>query len=154
WRWHRREIKSLEIGGLAIFLVLGFADLVAPEFAGAQAASLAFTGLGLVCLVTVALKKPWTADYSRTAFAQAAETPVFAAVNMAITGLWGALFLLLALTHTLRAGALITTSIVAAGALISIFAPKLLIRIAMSRRIAAHETYRWLAPRFDGKLTK
>jgi len=59
WRWRRREIKSLEIGGLAIFIGLGFADLTVPQFAGPNAAFLSLTGLGLVCLATVALRKPW-----------------------------------------------------------------------------------------------
>jgi all-trans-retinol 13,14-reductase len=150
WRWHRREIKQLEIGGLAIFLALGLADLFAPELTGAHAASLSFTGLSLICLATVALRRPWTADYSRAAFAQAAESPIFQAVNMALSGLWGVLFLVLALAHTVRAGVLVTTAIVVAGAAISIFGPKLFMRVAISRRIAAHETYRWPAPGFDG----
>jgi len=150
WRLHRREIKSLEIGGLAIFLGLGLADLIAPQFVAANAASLSFTGLGSVCIATVALRKPWTADYSRAAFAQAAESPIFVAVNMALSALWGVLFLLIALAHTLRAGALVTTGIFVVGAVISIFAPKLLMRVAILRRIAAHETYRWPAARLGG----
>src|SRR5208282_2103978 len=138
WRWYRREIKSLEIGGLAIFLGLGLADLMAPQWAAANAASLSFTGLGLVCLATVALRKPWTADYSRAAFAEAAETPIFQAVNMALSGLWGVLFLLIALARTLQASALLTTAIAVIGALISIFGPKLLVRV-MARRILGRQ---------------
>src|SRR5215469_5043779 len=141
WRWRRRRIKSLEIGGLAIFIGLGFADLIVPQFAGPNAAFLSLTGLGLVCLVTVALRKPWTADYSRAAFAQVAESPIFQAVNMALSALWGGLFLLLALMRMLQAGAMVTTAIVVAGALISIFGPKLIARVAISQRIATHETY-------------
>ena len=152
WRWHRREIKSLEIGGLAIFLGLGLADLIAPQFVGANAASLSFTGLGLVCLVTVARRKPWTADYSRAAFAQAAESPIFQAVNMVLSGLWGVLFLLIAAAQMLRAGAWVTTGIVVAGALISIFGPKLLTRFAIKRFIASLETYRWPAPELGGAM--
>ncbi len=150
WRWHRREIKSLEIGGLAIFLGLGLADLIAPQLVGANAASLSFAGLGLVCIATVALRKPWTADYSRAAFPEAAETPIFAAVNMALSGLWGVLFLLIALAHTLRAGTLLTTSIAVIGALISIFGPKLLARAMLRRMIGRQETYDWPAPAIGG----
>ncbi len=146
WRWRRREIKNLEIGGLAIFLGLGLANLIAPQWTGTHAASLSFAGLGLVCLVTVALRKPWTADYSRAAFAEAAESPIFQAVNMALSALWGVLFLLLALARTLQAGMLLTTAIVAIGALISIFGQKLIARTAIKRRLAALETYRWPRP--------
>ena len=150
WRWHRREIKNLEIGGLAIFLGLGLADLIAPQWTGTQAASLSFAGLGLVCLVSVALRKPWTADYSRAAFAEAAESPIFQSVNMALSALWGVLFLLLALARTLQAGVLLTTALVVVGALISIFGPKLLARAAVKRQLAASETYRWPAPKLGG----
>src|ERR1700682_5712206 len=121
WRLHTRDIKNLEIGGLVIFAALCLASLVVPDLVAAHAASLSFAGLGLVGLATVALRKPWTADYSRAAFAEAAESPIFHAVNMALSGLWGSLFLLLALAHMLNAGALVTTGIVALGALASLF---------------------------------
>jgi all-trans-retinol 13,14-reductase len=150
WRLHTRDIKNLEIGGLAIFAALCLAALVVPDVVAAHAASLSFAGLGLVGLATVALRKPWTADYSRAAFAEAAESPIFQAVNMALSGLWGALFLLLALAHMLKAGALVTTGIVALGALASIFGPKLLVRVALSRRIVSQETYKWPAPALGG----
>ena len=131
---------------------MGLADLIAPQFVGANAASLSFTGLGLVCLVTVARRKPWTADYSRAAFAEAAESPIFQAVNMVLSGLWGVLFLLIAAAQMLRAGAWVTTGIVVAGALISIFGPKLLTRVAIKRFIASLETYRWPALQLGGAM--
>jgi len=70
------------------------------------------------------------------------ESPIFEAVNIALSGTWGLLFLLLALAHMLRTSALSTTAVIVAGALISIFAPKLLMRVAISQRIAAYGTYR------------
>ncbi len=150
WRWQRREIKSLEIGGLAIFLGLGLADLIAPQWTGAQAVSLSFAGLGLVCLVTVALRRPWTADYSRAAFAEAAESPIFQTVDMVLSALWGVLFLLLALARTLQAGVLLTATIVVIGALISILGPKFFVRAEIKRQLAALEAYRWPAPKLGG----
>lgn len=147
WRLHRREIKSLEIGGLAVFVSLGLAYPAAPQFIGAAAAPLSFVSLGLAALATVALGKPWTADYSRSAFAQAADSPVFHAVNMALSGLWGALFLLIAAAQMLRAGLWVTTGIVVVGALISIFGPKLLIRLAMGRFVSGADPRRTAAPR-------
>jgi len=148
WRIYRREITSLEIGALAIFVVLGAAYLIAPSAVGPNAAALSFGTLGLTCLVTVARREPWTADYSRSAFPQAAASPIFAAVNMGISGLWGVLFLLIAVAHVLHAGPIVMTGIVVIGALVSIFGPKQLIRIAIKRRIAALEAYRWRSPDF------
>jgi len=109
WRIYRREITSLEIGALAIFVVLGAAYLIAPSAVGPNAAALSFGTLGLTCLVTVARREPWTADYSRSAFPQAAASPIFAAVNMGISGLWGVLFLLIAVAHVLHAGPIVMT---------------------------------------------
>jgi phytoene dehydrogenase-like protein len=148
WRLYRHEITSLEIGGFATFLVLGTAQLLAPATLGANALPLSFAGLGLVCLLTVAWTKPWTADYSRAAFADVAGTPVFQAVNMALSGLWGALFMLLALAHGLHAGPAFTAAIVVSGAIVSIFGPRLITRAMIWRQIRATEKYRWRAPDF------
>jgi phytoene dehydrogenase-like protein len=150
WCLHKHEIKKLEIGGLALFASLNLAYLIAPQFVGATALPLSFIGLGLVALATVALRKPWTADYSRAAFAQAAESPIFQLVNMVLSGLWGVLFLLIAAAHMLRAGPWVTTGIVVAGVLVSIFGPKLLTRVAIRRFIASLETYKWPAPKLGG----
>jgi hypothetical protein len=45
---------------------------------------------------------------------------------MILSGLWAVLFLLLALAHMLSAGVVVTYGIVVAGALASIFGPKIL----------------------------
>jgi phytoene dehydrogenase-like protein len=148
WRLYRHEITSLEIGGLAIFLVLGAAQLLAPGTFGAKALSLSFAGLGLVCLLTVAWRKPWTADYSRAAFPDVAGTPAFQAVNMALSGLWGALFMLLTLAHGTHASPAVTAAIVASGAVVSIFGPKLITRAVIWQQIRSTEKYRWRAPDF------
>jgi phytoene dehydrogenase-like protein len=121
-----------------------------PDLTDANALSLSFAGLGLVCLFTVAWGKPWSVDYSRMAFPQVAESSIFWAVNMALSGLWGVLFMLLALAHMLDAGSLVTTAIVPSGAIISIFGPKLVMRAAIRWRMSSNERYRWPAPNFAG----
>ena len=69
WRWARREAFVLEIGALAAFFVMAAIDLAAPAFFAGAALWLSFAGLGLTALASVALKRPWTSDYSRAAFA-------------------------------------------------------------------------------------
>lgn len=150
WRSYRRDVKAMEIGGLGILSSLGLAYLVIPDFVGLNAAWLSLAGLGLVGLMTVALNKPWTADYSRAAYADAATSPIFHAVNMALSALWGLLFLLLAFARVLQAAWLVTTGIVVFGALVSVFGPRLLVRVAAARRIAALEPYKWAAPALGG----
>ena len=150
WRWTRREAFVLEIGALAAFLVMAAIALTAPAVFAGAALWLSFAGLGLTALASVVIRRPWTADYSRAAFSAESASPLFFVVNMMISGLWAALFLLDALVLALKAGELATTAIFGFGALASIFGPKTLIRLVLERRIAAAESYRWPAPRFDG----
>lgn len=149
WRASRREFFVFELGGLAIFALLAVAWRVAPEWANANALWLSFAGQGAVALAALALGRPWTSDYSRAAHADAAGTPQFFAVNAIISGLWGALFLALALARFLGAPGWVSTTLVMSGALASIFGPKLAIDLALKKMIAARETYHWPAPKFD-----
>jgi all-trans-retinol 13,14-reductase len=151
WRLYRHEITSLEIGGLAIFLIIGIAWLLAPGTFGANALWFSFAGLGLVCLLTVAFARPWTADYSRAAFPGVAGTPTFHAVNMALSGFWGAMFMVFALAHRLHVGPAIIAVIAASGAFVSIFGPKFVTRAVIWRQIRSKEKYRWRAPDFAAK---
>ena len=149
WRVARREFFVFELGGLAIFALLGAAFLVAPDWTGGNALWLSFAGQGAVALAALAFGRPWTSDYSRAAHADAAGSPQFFAVNAIFSGLWGVLFLALALVRFLAAPGWISTLIVIVGALVSIFGPKLAIQFALKKMIAARETYRWPAPKFD-----
>jgi len=149
WRLSRREYFILELGSLALFAALGLAFLVAPQFVSANALWLAFAGLGAISLIGLAFRRPWTADYSRAAYPENAGTPQFFAINALLSGLWGALFLALALVRFLAAPGWISTLIVIVGALVSIFGPKLAIQFALKKMIAARETYHWPAPKFE-----
>jgi phytoene dehydrogenase-like protein len=146
WRLYSGEIKILEIATLSIFGVLAVGFLLLPDVVGAQVMALAFAGLGVFATATVVLRRPWTAEFSRAAYSSEASNPIFASVNMVVSGVWGALFLLLALASAVKAGFAVIIAIVIVGAATSIFGPKLLIRNALSRRIAERETYHWPAP--------
>ncbi|MDE2363173.1 MAG: FAD-dependent oxidoreductase [Hyphomicrobiales bacterium] len=149
WRLWRREFFVFELGSLAIFLTLGAAWLFAPATVAANALWLSFAGQGIVALASVAIRRPWTADYSRAAYPDSAHAPQFFLINAALSALWGALFLALALARFLAAPGLVATLIVATGAALSIFGPKLAIRIALKKLRASRETYSWPAPAFD-----
>jgi len=150
WRLARREFFILEVGSLATFLVMGALAIAAPAFFAGAALWLSFAGLGLTALVSVAIRRPWTSDYSRAAFAAESESPLFELVNLLISALWGALFLADAAVIALRAGALATTALFAFGALVSIFGPKVFVRAILQRVIDQAERYRWPAPELGG----
>jgi phytoene dehydrogenase-like protein len=150
WRLYARDIKMLEIAALAIFSALAAGLLVARDVVVANAVPLAFIGLGVFSIATVLLRKPWTAEFSRAAYPEAVENPVFALVNMILSALWGGLFLLLALSHALKAGGIVTTGIVVVGAVASILGPKFLVHMALAQRMRSLETYHWPAPALGG----
>jgi phytoene dehydrogenase-like protein len=149
WRWTRREIYVIEIGALATFAVMAAIDLVAPAVFAGSALPLSFAGLGATALVSVAIRRPWTADYSRAAFAAESASPIFVVVNMMISGLWAVLFLLDAAILALKLGGFATAAVFAFGAAASIYGPRALIRFFLERQIAKASDYRWPAPRFD-----
>ena len=139
WRLSRREIMVLEFGGSAIFLILGAAAPAAPDLIADLVAPLSLAGLGLICLGSVALGRPWTADYSRAAYAEAANSPLFIRVNMALSALWGVLFLFVAAARLWHWSAWTTSGIVLFGAAITILGPRLIARLAVRRAMAAAE---------------
>ena len=149
WRWTRREVYLIEIGALAAFLVMAAIAFVAPAVFAGAALWLSFVGLGLTALVSVVIRRPWTADYSRAAFAAESASPLFFVVNMMISGLWAALFLIDAAILALRLGGFATATVFVFGAVASIYGPKALIRFVLERQIAKAADYRWPAPRFD-----
>jgi all-trans-retinol 13,14-reductase len=146
WRAYRRQFASLEAGALALFLALAVCETVAPAFTAANALWLSFAGLGAIGLISAAARRPWTGDYSRLAYPDAAETPQFRAINYATTILWGVLFLALAAARYMSLPGYVSGGIVGAGALASIFGPRLAIRVALGRLRAMQETFQWPAP--------
>lgn len=153
WRASRAELAPLELGGLALFVLLGIANDVAPSWTAANALWLSFAGLGGISFVSLAVGRPWTADYSRASYADSASTPQFQLINMLMTGLWGMLFLVLGLCRWAGVSSWITTAIVVGGALISIFGPHFAIRQALMRMRASREECHWPAPSFSESST-
>lgn len=150
WRATRREIFVFELGTLLLFATLGGAFLIAPAAVSAAALWLALAGQGVIALASLVLRRPWTADYARAAYPEAAGTPQFYLINAAISGLWGILFLLLAACRYAALSPIVPGAIVAFGALISIFGPRFAIRMVLARLQAAREAWRWPAPDFGG----
>jgi phytoene dehydrogenase-like protein len=148
WRAWRREWTSLEAGGFLLFVLLALSEVISPAWAAASALWLSFAGLGVISLISTVLGRPWTADYARAAYPDNAASPQFRMINAAMTLLWGVLFLAIGLCRWAGASEWITGAIVLAGALVSIFGPKLAIRYALSRLLALRETFHWTAPDF------
>ena len=148
WRVWRRQFFVLEAFGLLLIAAIALAEFIAPDWTSANALWLSFAGLGIISLGSVLFDRPWTADYSRTALPANAGTPQFRIINAAMTGLWGILFLAIAICRWSGVPDWVTTGISIAGALVSIFGPRLAIGYALRRLRLARETFHWPAPSF------
>ena len=146
WRWSSRQTFLLELGALATLAMIGALYLRDPLWTAQNALWMSFAGLGLVSLVSLALRRPWTGDYARAAFPDSAGTPQFLLINAAMTGLWGVLFLAIAGARYAQAPGIVATTIVVFGALVSILGPKLALRATFRRLQAARETFHWPTP--------
>jgi hypothetical protein len=116
WRAWLRDVVTLEAGGLVLFALLAVIQLVSPAWAAANALWLSFAGLGAISLLSAAFGRPWTADYSRAAYPDNAGTPQFLIINLAMTGLWGILFLAIGICRWAGVSEWVTSAIVIAGA--------------------------------------
>jgi all-trans-retinol 13,14-reductase len=146
FRLYQGEVRILERAMLALFTFLAIFYRLSPGVAGAHAIAFAFAGLGVFAIATVVLRRPWTAEFSRADHQGETASPIFTGINMAVSGLWGVLFLLLSVVNLLRAGPAFNIAIVVFGAAASSLGPRFLVRYALSRRIAARETYHWTPP--------
>jgi len=149
WRSVNRDFVELEVGGLALFALLAVFQLVSHDWTASNALWLSFAGLGAISLASLIFGHPWTAYYARAAFPDNAGTPQFRIINAAMTGLWGMLFLVIGICRYFAVSEFITTGIVIAGALVSIFGPRRAIAYFLQRMRAAQETFRWPAPSFS-----
>jgi hypothetical protein len=146
WRLWHKNTKSLEIASMGFFALVGVAHLAGWSWASEHSVAASYLVLGLFSMVSVALRRPWTAEYSRAAFAEVADNPVFYFVNAAITGLWGVIFLFFALAAFLQLGAQVTVGGAIFAAVISIFGPKIFMQLALRRLLKPNEVYNWPAP--------
>jgi len=126
WRFYSGQIKNFEVAVLAVFTALASGVFLAPGLVGPVAIPLAFIGFTAYAVATVVRRQPWTSEFSRAAYPQAGDSPLFSRINMILSALWAVLFLLLALAHMLSAGLIVTYGIVVVGAFASIVGPRML----------------------------
>lgn len=136
----------------ALFLAL--AAIVLGHAVSIQALQLHAHALLLLCLgagaaLSVGLRRPWTAEFSASEYAGAAATPLFHDINMAVSGLWAALFLWLGLASWAHWSALAHWLPVGIGAVASIVLPGVLVRRGLERMTAGDQRNNWPPPAFS-----
>jgi all-trans-retinol 13,14-reductase len=146
WNGIERRIYVLEAGALALFLLMAVGEFLASNWTERNALWSSFAGLGIISVLSLAIRRPWTAEYSRKAYPASADTPQFYWINWAMTALWALLFFVLAVCRYFQVSETITTAVVVAGTMISIFGPDLGVRYILNRLRASQETFRWSIP--------
>jgi hypothetical protein len=122
------KIRNLEWTVVAIFGALTVAVLLLPDVFKPHVAPLAFVALAAYATATVLLRRPWTMEFSRAAYLESANTPVFMRINMILSTLWAVLFLLIAVDFAFHGGFIAKSAIVGIGAAASVYGPNLLRR--------------------------
>lgn len=139
--------ESALIGGL--FLVL--ADRVVADTPVIEAP----TGFLLLVLsvsaaVSVAIRKPWTADFSASAYGGASQTPLFLTVNMVMSAIWAGLFAWLGAAAMLDAPPIAHWVPAVIGAVVSIFLPNAIVAYKLNQAAAGDQRNNWTPPEFSG----
>lgn len=96
-RLRGESVKILEVGSLALFgLLTAYTLLAAPRWTVATVRLAVDGGLLAIVLVSLAIGRPFTLQYARERVPeQFWASPIFMAVNRAITGVWAASFAVL-----------------------------------------------------------
>lgn len=131
-------------------LIAGFAlallALTATALDAGRTVSLVMGSLAVGAIVSVLRGRPWTAGFSAAEFGGASASPLFIAINKAISALWGALFAWLAVAAWLALPAPAHWLAVGAGAVASIVLPRLLVARGLRRMAAGDTRHAWPSP--------
>ena len=148
----RGQVRPMELGMAATFATFAVFDLMGRTPFGQPALDSTTPALFLVLALIGAFSclrgRPWTAVYAAAQHAQVKASPIFHAVNMALSALWSALFLALGINTHFKFGAMYSSALTAVGIVLSIVGPKLIVYRLLSRAVHAQESYHWPTPEF------
>lgn len=155
WSFYARGFKTPPIFECALIagLVLIFADRLVGHLFGAAPLLVSANGVLLLCLsagagISVALRKPWTAEFSASEYGGASQTPLFLIVNMAMSALWAGLFAWLGVAAIVDAPPLAYWLPSVFGAVVSILMPKAIVNYSLKKHAAGDQRNNWPAPKF------
>ena len=149
WLARRGRWLPFELGllaALAVLVPLEGAALMPPGWAH----GVLFGGLALGAAASLAVGRPWTAEFSAADYQGATATPLFQSINRQISALWAGLFAWLAVGGVLGAPAWLHWGPMAFGAAASVLGPKLLMRRGLKTMLRRQEAASWPAPALLG----
>ncbi|MDX2204746.1 MAG: NAD(P)/FAD-dependent oxidoreductase [Hyphomicrobiaceae bacterium] len=135
-------------------LLAGLASVVIGHLSGApwliaNSNAMVLAALAAGAAVSIAIGRPWTAEFSAGEYQGASRSPLFLAINTQISGLWAILFTWFALAAFLKLPSLATTGPLVLGAIASVLLPRLLVRRGLARMAAGDQRNAWSPPDFS-----
>jgi all-trans-retinol 13,14-reductase len=119
-------------------------------FADTRTAALAVAAtqlmVGIAMASSVLMGRPWTALFSAAQWSGMNRDPLFLRINNVMSAMWAGMFFYMAGARALGAPSAAIWVPLAAASALSVVLPGLLVRRALSQRLAAAEPYRWTPP--------
>jgi phytoene dehydrogenase-like protein len=149
WALSDGRVRPMELALAGTFLVLAVAARLGLTVT-THAVAVTLVVQGLVGLAMWARGKAWTEPYAARDYGSAARTQAFATINRGLSLMWSVLFLVLAAIGFSEVSGWFNWGIVALGAVVSIYGPKLAVRWYLKRILHRRETFHWPAPVLGG----
>jgi all-trans-retinol 13,14-reductase len=109
----------------------------------AHSTAILMLAISLGALVSIVMGRPWTAEFSASAYPGTSTSPLFLTVNTQLSAVWAGLFGWLALAGFLELPALAHWLPLTAGAIVSIFGPRMLVQRGLTQLAARDRSNNW-----------
>ncbi|MCR9137945.1 MAG: NAD(P)/FAD-dependent oxidoreductase [Alphaproteobacteria bacterium] len=134
-------------------LILGLAAVLLDRLFNVMPLLGSPNGVVLLCLsagaaVSIALRRPWTAEFSASDYGGASETPLFMTINMVMSGLWTILFAWMGVAAMTDVPPIASWGPVVLGGVVSAVLPNAIVNYILKKEAAGDQRNNWDAPVF------
>jgi phytoene dehydrogenase-like protein len=150
----RRWPPPLELALCLAFFGLAAAPPFGLHVAAGASIAFVFAMLSLGATASVAVRRPWTAEFAAREYGVLHVTPLFQQINMRLSALWAALFGWLAVALVAELPAAARWVPVGIGAIASVLLPKWLMRRGLQQQAAGDTRNAWRPPEFASRRAR
>jgi phytoene dehydrogenase-like protein len=149
----RQRWLVLEWALLLVLVALSALHFFDPSLSPHSGNGLLFGVLAAGAAVSLAIRRPWTAESAAADYPGMVDMPLFKTINMQMSGLWAAIFAWLALTSITATPAWLHWGPLLLGAAASAMAPRLMVKRGLKAMLRDPEAGDWPAPALVGQAT-
>lgn len=148
WRYRGAIPPAFETAQLVGLGAVVMAHTVGAPLLMQHTRTIVLAALAMGAWVSLAVGRPWTAEFSASAYKSVSASPLFFEINRAISLVWAVLFTWLAIAAALTLPPYATYAALIGGGLASGLMPPVLMRRGLSRMAAGDQRNAWAAPDF------